>query len=291
MSIRFSMRPAAVLLASATMVLTGFLIAEATAPGGNGNAGPTDAARPAVVPVLATTNTNPVPTFVPSPQEQVFHALPVCRIVDTRDAGGKLPIKTIRSYRVSGTSGFPAQGGHSGGCGVPATATAVSANFLVFDPPATSYLIAWAAGTSRPTQAVLRFNKGQTANTPATMQVTPGTNTGLSLYAGTGPVDVAVDVTGYYEPAMHLIILADGTVWYGNATHLTEVIHTAGTGDYTLVYDRSLAGCNVLTTGNGQASVLVSGSWGGSQIGVTTQLLSGGTLTTQDEGFQVFVTC
>jgi hypothetical protein len=293
---RAGAKHAAVLMATAFLLLTAVVTASATigGAGNSGSSGPstTDAGGRAAPQVKALdTVTNPVPAFVPSPQAQIYVPVAPCRIVDTRSGGGKLTAGQTRNFAVSGSTGFTAQGGNATGCGIPVWATAVAFNFMALNSTTSSYLTGWAAGAARPVTSVLRFQKGQITNTSETVQIRQNANPALSVYLGAGSADVIVDVYGYYEPQPHLIVLADGTVWYGNATHLTEIIHTTGTGTYTLVYDRSLAGCNVLTTGNGQANVLVSGSWGGSSVTVTTELLSGSTLTAHDEGFQLFLIC
>ena len=66
----------------------------------------------------------PAPSF--SETDHVSFQTP-CRIVDTRAAGGAIALNTVRKFRVRGTSGFPSQGGKSGGCSIPASAGAILA--------------------------------------------------------------------------------------------------------------------------------------------------------------------
>ena len=75
-----------------------------------------------------------------SADDLVYTPLTPCRIIDTRLAGGFMNGGTSRSFVVKGTTGFPAQGGTAGGCGVPTSATAVLINFVAVDPQGTGNL-------------------------------------------------------------------------------------------------------------------------------------------------------
>jgi hypothetical protein len=229
--------------------------------------------------------------FVPYPQDQTFHPVQPCRIVDTRVAGGKLASGATRNFAVSGTTGFLAQGGKSGGCGIPATATAVAMSVIAVHSASSSDLTVWPAGIAIPLASVLNYQKGQNTNTGVTVPISPNANPALSVRARYGPLDLVIDVSGYYEPQTHAIILASGQVWYGNSTHMTQLIHSAGTGIYTMIFDRSLTGCDVLAVDNGDQTVRAAPSWGGTSLTVNTYALVGSTLTHEDESFQFFITC
>ena len=49
----------------------------------------------------------------------IYVPFPPCRIIDTRLGGGPLAAGQPRSFEVSGTENFAAQGGMEGGCGIP----------------------------------------------------------------------------------------------------------------------------------------------------------------------------
>src|SRR4051794_9493276 len=57
----------------------------------------------------------------------LFVPVTPCRVIDTRLAGGKVNANEVRSYRIAGTTGFEAQGGHAGGCGIPLGASSPEA--------------------------------------------------------------------------------------------------------------------------------------------------------------------
>ena len=98
----------------------------------------------------------------------------------------------------------------------------------------------------------------------------------ISIQANGHATQVVLDVTGYYNTQTHLIILADGTAWYGSRPHLTSLVHDPNSGLYELTFDRSLDGCNVLTTSNDQRDVQAVGAWGGSTLDVSTSHEVGG---------------
>src|SRR3954467_14115424 len=91
-----------------------------------------------------------------STSDLVFVPLPPCRIIDTRLAGGALTPGVTRSFKVTGTTEFQAQGGQDGGCGVPVgttvpQATAAVLNFVAVGPQGPGDLRAWAYGQPKPT--------------------------------------------------------------------------------------------------------------------------------------------
>lgn len=96
------------------------------------------AARP-----LAAIDTSTEPTFTRSP-----HA----GVVGTRSmaAGGKVVPGTVRGCHGSGTTRFPAQGGHNGGCGTPTSATTVTAAIQLISAKRRRRPALWRHGSSEP---------------------------------------------------------------------------------------------------------------------------------------------
>ena len=78
-------------------------------------------------------------------QESVYVAITPCRLADTRVMGGDYTNLQVRSMNVSGTVGFPAQGGKAGGCGIPATATAIAASMTAISPTGKGFVRLWPA--------------------------------------------------------------------------------------------------------------------------------------------------
>ena len=78
--------------------------------------------------------------------ESDFVALSPCRLVNTQVQGGPVAAGKSRSFYVRGTANFPAQGGHSGGCGIPVAASAVSVVLHENSTQGTSYSHLYPAG-------------------------------------------------------------------------------------------------------------------------------------------------
>ncbi len=131
-----------------------------------------------------------------------FVALPPCRIVDTRaGSAGRLRHGAVRRYEVAGSSNaFGTQGGKSGGCGVPADATAVQASLSAVAPGGSGgFVRAWPAGQPEPTATALNYAGRQAiTNTGALPLTVGGGSPGLDVKNQSGDIDLVVDVTGYF---------------------------------------------------------------------------------------------
>ncbi|MDL1949203.1 hypothetical protein FBQ97_05235, partial [Acidobacteria bacterium ACD] len=121
-----------------------------------------------------------------------YHALPPCRVLDTRGpgppvAGNPLTAGASRVLRVIGT------------CSVPATAWAVSSNVTVVAPSSAGFLTIWPTGYPMPVASTVNFRAGQVRANNALL--TLGTNGSVSVHAGLEPgkVDLILDVTGWFE--------------------------------------------------------------------------------------------
>lgn len=123
-----------------------------------------------------------------------FYTLEPCRLVDTRGPDGPLggpalePGPSIRTFALAGA------------CGIPPTATAISANVTVTRAASAGHLRVFAADGPVPATSTLNFQPGQTRANNATV---PLSNDGLARIAvrddAPGTVHVIVDVSGYYE--------------------------------------------------------------------------------------------
>jgi hypothetical protein len=122
-----------------------------------------------------------------------------CRIVDTRVRGGAFARDAQRSYAVTGTgTAFAAQGGRSGGCGIPSGARAVEATVSVVDPSRAGYTRVWPAGQGMPTATFLNFVPRESrTNTGALPLATTGAKQ-ITLRNFGATADYVIDVQGYY---------------------------------------------------------------------------------------------
>jgi hypothetical protein len=121
-----------------------------------------------------------------------FFTVPPCRVADTRNAAGPsggpaLAAAQTRSFKIAGT------------CGIPASATAVSANLTVLSSAAGFVSLypgnALPLGTSN-----LNFGAGQTrANNSVLMLATDGTGTVGVLNSSSTATNFLIDVNGYFQ--------------------------------------------------------------------------------------------
>jgi len=137
----------------------------------------------------------------------IFVPVSPCRIVDTRLAGGAIAANSMRSFLVTGSTGFEGQGGKAGGCGIPQgamtpLAAAVVINFVAVGPQGAGDLRAWAYAQPKPLAAVLNY-----ANVPglniANGIVVPIAGTSdqpddLSVSTDVSGTHLVADVTGYF---------------------------------------------------------------------------------------------
>jgi hypothetical protein len=119
-----------------------------------------------------------------------FRAVPPCRSVDTRTVQGAPPIaaNASRTFVLTGS------------CGVSATAVAVSANVTGVAPQAPGDLVFFPAGTGVPNASTLSFRAGRTrANNAQVRLSSDGTGRATVRNRSSGPLDLVVDVNGFYE--------------------------------------------------------------------------------------------
>ena len=83
--------------------------------------------------------------------------------------------------------------------GVPSGATAVVANVTVTGGTASSFLTAFADGTSRPLASNLNFTAGESVPNRVIVPLSAGG--ALDLYNASGTVNAIVDVDGYFSSA------------------------------------------------------------------------------------------
>jgi hypothetical protein len=136
----------------------------------------------------------------------LFVPLAPCRIIDTRVAGGKIAASEKRDFEVAGTTGFEAQGGNTGGCGIPVGATdpvaaAVVINFIAVDPDGPGHIVAWQFGQPEPFASIINFaNVGLNIANGVIVPIAGVSSLAkdVSLRAGVSSVHIVADVTGYF---------------------------------------------------------------------------------------------
>ena len=118
-----------------------------------------------------------------------FHAVTPCRVADTRSSGGALAALETRAFPVAGT------------CGVPPAAYSVVLNVTAVTPSAPGSLSVFpghlAAGSGTST---VSFPAGRTRASATVMLLSVDGDGTLKVANGSaGPVDVVVDVSGFFE--------------------------------------------------------------------------------------------
>ena len=141
--------------------------------------------------------------------DQLFVAIPPCRVLDTRLGGGGFLASpfTVRTYDVAGTTDFSATGADQGGdascAAIPTTATAVSFIFTAVGPEGPGHLIAWPAGETKPTASTINYSAASSTGglniaNGVIVPITPGAGSNLDVRAHVSGIHLVADVTGYF---------------------------------------------------------------------------------------------
>lgn len=178
----------------------------------------------------------------------MYVAVTPCRVVNTTKAGGRMAKGATRTVYVSGSTGFPAQGGKPGGCGVPTGATAVTASVMGGQPAGSGTITAYPAGATLPTAITLHLNGGVTSNTGVTLGIRPGTAKQLTIHTSAA-THVVIDVTGYYLPQLHGMVApassSDPThnapIFAGSSRIVSATNPSAGV--YVVTFDSNITYC------------------------------------------------
>jgi hypothetical protein len=126
--------------------------------------------------------------FAPPPTPTSYYTVPPCRAVDTR--AGQTPALAPSERRVWTITNQ---------CGVPAGAKAVAFNVTVTGPSANGH-IRLAPGNGLTESSAINFGPGQTrANNAVVMLATDDTGGVAASNRSTGPVNLILDVSGYFQ--------------------------------------------------------------------------------------------
>ncbi|HSK43965.1 MAG TPA: hypothetical protein VLA83_08780, partial [Candidatus Binatia bacterium] len=156
-------------------------------------------ANSAIVP--AAINNGDISVFVSNPSDVVIDvngyfappaagglslfALTPCRVLDTRTSPVRPP--TANRFDVSVALS---------GCGAPTTAQSFVLNATVVPPGTFGFLTLWPAGTTQPLVSTLNAIDGAITSN---MAIVP-TATGAISAFGSNPVELILDISGYFAP-------------------------------------------------------------------------------------------
>ena len=129
----------------------------------------------------------PSPLSVASPSGPAvrFQPLTPTRVVDTRVSVGatRLQNGVTKTIQISGRGG------------VPAGASAISANLTIVGPQSGGYLTVWNCSADRPVVSTVNFSAGEVAPNAASVPLDSG---GRVCVNATATTDLIIDVNGYY---------------------------------------------------------------------------------------------
>ena len=225
----------------------------------------------------------------PAAPDSVYRSMTPCRIVDTRYGGTILTANTVRSFAVRGSTGFPSQGGKTGGCAIPAAATAITASLTATAPAAAGYLHAWPTGQTEPNATLLNYGTSSaTAGQVVPLAAASPTPLTVKNYAGT--THLIVDVTGYYVPAIEAFIQPDSTI--GSSTSRVVSSTRVSTGIDRVGIDGSIDGCSVNATPYATGFLYAAAYTSGTSVIVYTWYLDNtGHVVQANLGFYLQVLC
>jgi len=136
--------------------------------------------------------TLPSSGIAPTPASAArYHPVTPVRVLDTRvgtGLSGKLAAGVARTFQITGKNG------------IPAGATAITANATVVNSGAASSIYLGPAPIAKPATYTMSFNKGQIANRGVTVAVSKTGTLSVTYRASSGTTDLVLDVSGYFLP-------------------------------------------------------------------------------------------
>ena len=170
----------------------------------------------------------------PSP-DLVYSRVKPCRAFDTTKTQ-KIPAASARSFLIAGAGDYAGQGGTAAGCGVPASAQAVSLNITAINGAAAGSVSAMAYA-----QTVGAMTLRYAVSAPETAGGIVDLLQNKITLRTTNTVNAIGDVTGYWAPQLRALVEADGTL----GAHTPGVISAArnGVGTYLVYFDRNVGQC------------------------------------------------
>jgi hypothetical protein len=131
--------------------------------------------------------------YLPQPPNLKFYTLPPCRVIDTRNAPGRLAGPALQP----GTGRMFAM---AGVCGLPATAQAVSVNVTVVGATAAGYLTLGASDRGLPGTSTINYRAGVGRSNNALIGLSSDGAGGFTAFNGSAaPIQLILDVNGYFQ--------------------------------------------------------------------------------------------
>jgi hypothetical protein len=218
--------------------------------------------------------------------ESKYTPITPCRIIDTRNAGGKLAAGGTRSFVATGTTGFTTQGGTSAGCGIPSAASAIQVAVTAVTATGNGLLRIYPANTGVPNAAFLNYTKAFNVSSAGSITLARTgsydfkvTNVGYTTHA-------VVDVQGYYVKPMWARMNYGGTLV--SASRVTGIQQLVP-GEVWVTFDRDVVNCAITVSGMYSGTVANAYPNGGGVVDVITRDLASNTVV--DRPSYLTVTC
>lgn len=223
--------------------------------------------------------------------EALYVPIATCRIAATNASTAGIFIgNTTRNFYVRGTSGFPAQGGKSGGCGIPETATAVVVSATVTTPSAAGFMALVDPGGGSQTRFISYAKSASVTSNPTFRLAALGVEPSLSLKSSqAAAAHLFLDAVGYFVPQIEGMIASGGGL-YSGSTRLVSATRT-GTGAYSVTIDQDVTYCSVKAQPYSYGLEAHAYAFSGSTVTVYVFSQSGGTTTATDDYVYLTVTC
>jgi hypothetical protein len=215
------------------------------------------AARIAGVVTIAQADDSPGPAKPPVPPLQLLKQAPggaaqnsYVAITPCTVAKQAYKKDVVRTIAVSGSTGFSAQGGAAGGCGIPASATAISAILSSSATSAAGGVRTWPSATaSQPDAPMLTYVKNRKATATAILNLTPDVAQSLKISNHGPKTTIALTATGYWAPPMHGMVAPASST---DATHNAPIFAGSSrivsatnpsAGIYVVTFDSNITYC------------------------------------------------
>lgn len=134
-------------------------------------------------------------------EDLVYTALPPCRIVDTRNAGGVIGAGQVRSFKAAGYPSYANQGGSASNCALQnEIPSAVVLNVTAVVPAQAGYATVFPSIGGRPDTASINYAAGAIVNgTIVTKIPSPAASLDFSIYTY-AESHYVVDIVGFFAP-------------------------------------------------------------------------------------------
>lgn len=184
-------------------------------------------------PNLAAKRAGVISQATPVPREMVYVPITPCRAFGAQT----IAATTARTFQITGSGSFVPQGGPATGCGVPASARAVTFNLSATNTTYPGTLTAYATGTPRPpTTSLILQNTNVTTGTVSAL----GSAGNLTIYTDK-TARVYGDVTGYWIPQLWAYVSSSGALLDSSGRVVSSV--NTNPGQYTVTFDRDISAC------------------------------------------------